>query len=122
MNANIEQWEIRKRAVSSDHGVVAAQNWRAAAAGADALAKGGNAVDAAVDCAFALSAVEPWMCGLGGSGYMVIWLAAEQRAHMIDFQGVLPMGIDPADYPLDPALPEARLMRAEYRANGKFKS
>jgi len=106
MNENVEQWVVRKNAVESERGVVAAQDWMAARAGAGALARGGNAVDAAVACAFALGATEPWMCGMGGSGYMVVWLAAERRAYMIDFQGVLPMGIDPADYPLDPAMPE----------------
>ena len=107
MNRNVEQWDVRKRAVSSGRGVVAAQNWMAAAAGADALSKGGNAVDAAVACAFALNAVEPWMCGMGGSGYMVIWLADESRAVAIDFQGMLPKGINLADYPLDPTVPDA---------------
>lgn len=102
MNKNVEQWEVRKRAVSSERGVVASQNWMAAAAGADALSKGGNAIDAAVACAFALNAVEPWMCGMGGSGYMVVWLAAEKRATVIDFQGTLPQSIELDDYPLDP--------------------
>ena len=83
MNRNVEQWDIRKNSVESDGGVVASQNWRASAAGADTLARGGNAIDAAVSCAFALNAVEPWMCGLGGSGYMVIWLAKEKRATAI---------------------------------------
>lgn len=107
MNRNVEQWDVKKREVSSERGVVAAQNWMAAAAGADALSKGGNAVDAAIACAFALNAVEPWMCGMGGSGYMVIWLADESRAVAIDFQGMLPKGIDLADYPLDPTVPDA---------------
>ena len=102
MNRNVEQWQVRKRAVSSERGVVAAQNWMSAAAGADALSRGGNAVDAAIACAFALNAVEPWMCGMGGSGYMVIWLADERRAVAIDFQGTLPHNIETADYPLDP--------------------
>ena len=39
MNRNVEQWDIRKNSVESDGGVVASQNWRASAAGADALAK-----------------------------------------------------------------------------------
>mgnify|MGYP001204399875 FL=1 len=107
MNRNVEQWTVRKNAVSSKRGVVAAQNWQAAAAGADALACGGNAIDAAIACAFALNVVEPWMCGMGGSGYMVIWLADERRAVAIDFQGVLPAAIDHADYPLDPSVPNA---------------
>ena len=107
MNHNIEQWEIKKRAVPSARGVVAAQNWMAAASGADILSKGGNAIDAAVACAFALNVVEPWMCGMGGSGYMVIWLADESRAIALDFQGMLPNSIDTDDYPLDPNVPDA---------------
>ncbi|MDP6896215.1 MAG: gamma-glutamyltransferase, partial [Rhodospirillales bacterium] len=107
MNRNVEQWQVRKLAVSSERGVVAAQNWMSAAAGADALSRGGNAVDAAIACAFALNAVEPWMCGMGGSGYIVIWLADERRAVAIDFQGTLPNAIDTADYPLDPGVPNA---------------
>ncbi|HEX6141769.1 MAG TPA: gamma-glutamyltransferase [Geminicoccaceae bacterium] len=107
MNRNVEQWHVSKRAVRSEAGVVAAQHWLAARAGASMLDAGGNAVDAAVASAFALAAVEPWMCGLGGSGYMVVWQAAEQRARVLDFQGMLPAAIDTADYPLDPAVPDS---------------
>ena len=103
----IETWEVRKRAVESTGGVVAAQHWRAAEAGAEMLGLGGNAVDAAVACAFALGVCEPWMSGLGGSGYAVVWSAGEGRAQAIDFQGVLAAAIDHRDYPLDPSVPDA---------------
>ena len=105
MNSNVEQWVVSKCAVSSAAGVVAAQHHLAARAGAGMLAAGGNAVDAAVAAAFALSAVEPWMCGLGGSGYIVVWLAGQRSAHVIDFQGMLPASISRDDYPLDPDTP-----------------
>lgn len=105
MVASLEHWSVNKAAVSSQKGVVAAQHTAAAAAGATMLAKGGNAVDAAVAAAFALSCVEPWMCGPGGSGYMVIWNAAEKRARVYDFQGVLANSIDSSDYPLDADVP-----------------
>ncbi|MEO3430238.1 gamma-glutamyltransferase [Pelagibius sp. CAU 1746] len=105
MNENVEQWQVRKAAVTSGEGAVASQHWLAARAGAALLAEGGNAVDAAVACAMALNVVEPWMCGLGGSGFMVIWQAREKRARVVNFQGVLAQGIDSADYPLDPAEP-----------------
>ncbi len=105
MNRNIEHWEISKKAVVSEAGVVAAQHQLAARAGAGMLAMGGNAVDAAVAAGLALAAVEPWMCGLGGSGYMVVWLAAEKKAHVLDFQGMLPAEITPDDYPLDSSVP-----------------
>jgi gamma-glutamyltranspeptidase/glutathione hydrolase len=105
MNQHIEQWTISKKAIASEAGVVAAQHHLAACAGAGMLASGGNAIDAAVAAGFALASVEPWMCGLGGSGYMVVWLAEERRAHVLDFQGMLPAAITPDDYPLDPAVP-----------------
>ena len=106
MNENTEQWNISKNAVHSDQGVVASQNWIASSVGADSLAKGGNAIDAAVSCAFALNIVEPWMCGLGGSGYIVIWLAKEKTVKVIDFQGTLPKNILFEDYPIDPQTPQ----------------
>jgi gamma-glutamyltranspeptidase/glutathione hydrolase len=105
MNRNVEQWQVRKPAVTSERGVVAAQHWLAASAGAGILDQGGNAVDAAVACAFALAATEPWMCGLGGSGFLVLWSAETKTTQVIDFQGVLAKAIDPADYPLDPNVP-----------------
>ncbi len=105
MQTAADRWETVKRPVKSRHGMVAAQQIRAAEAGAELLAQGGNAVDAAVAAALALGAVEPWMCGVGGSGFMVIWLAAEQRAVALDFQGVLPMALVASDYPIDDSLP-----------------
>ena len=86
MNRSVEQWQLKKNAISSEGGIVACQNWLAAAVGSDVLALGGNAVDAAVASAFSLNALEPWMSGLGGSGYIVIWLAKDNRAFAIDFQ------------------------------------
>lgn len=107
MNRSVEQWTVEKKAVSSKGGVVAAQHRLAARAGAGMLASGGNAIDAAVAAAFALAAVEPWMCGLGGSGFMVVWNAETRSARVLDFQGVLPAAMDPGDYPLDPEVPES---------------
>jgi gamma-glutamyltranspeptidase/glutathione hydrolase len=110
VNDNVEQWRVGKSAVSSERGAVAAQHWQAARAGAAMLAEGGNAIDAAVACAMALNVVEPWMCGLGGSGFMVVWLAREKRARVLNFQGVLPQAIDIADYPLDPGEPDSLML------------
>ncbi|MEK7835811.1 MAG: gamma-glutamyltransferase, partial [Pseudomonadota bacterium] len=96
----VQNWTVRKPLAHSRHGVVASQNRIAAAAGARVLAGGGNAVDAAAATSFALAAVEPWNCGLGGVGFMLIHLAREQRVQVVDFGPISPRRLDPADYPL----------------------
>ena len=95
-----ENWSVRKPAAKSTGGAVASQNATAAAIGAAVLRDGGNAVDAAIATSFAVSVVEPWMSGLGGGGYMLVYLAKEKRVRVIDFGMVAPKRLDPADYPL----------------------
>ena len=95
-----QNWEIRKPGASSPGGIVASQSRIAAAVGADVLAAGGTAVDAAVATALALAAVEPWNSGLGGVGFMVVHRAGADHAEAIDFGPVAPRGTDPAAYPL----------------------
>lgn len=100
-----DNWLLTTPAVRSTRGAVASQHRMAAQAGAAQLDAGGNAIDAIIATAYALNAVEPWMCGLGGAGFMLIWLAKERRAVALDFQGVLAGDTRLEDYPVDPALP-----------------
>src|SRR4249920_1652507 len=95
-----QNWHVRKPLARSRRGIVATQNRVAGEAGARALAAGGNAVDAAVTAGFALAAVEPWNSGLGGIGYMLVYLAKENRVEVVDFGPVSPRALDPADFPL----------------------
>ena len=75
--------------LQSKEGMVTAAHPLAAAAGAEILEKGGNAVDAAIAVGFALGVVEPYASGLGGEGYMVA-IMADGREVAIDFRSTAP--------------------------------
>jgi gamma-glutamyltranspeptidase/glutathione hydrolase len=96
----VQNWTVRKPLVRSKGGIIATQNRVAGLAGAEILAVGGNAVDAAVATGLALAAVEPWNSGIGGIGFMLVYLAREQKVHVVDFGPISPHRLDPADYPL----------------------
>jgi gamma-glutamyltranspeptidase/glutathione hydrolase len=71
-------------------GMVVAQEERAARVGAAVLAKGGNAVDAAVATGFALAVTYPRAGNIGGGGFMVIHLAGRNLDTTIDYRETAP--------------------------------
>jgi gamma-glutamyltranspeptidase / glutathione hydrolase len=73
-----------KRA-ESDRGMVAASQPDAAAAGVEILDLGGNAMDAAVATAFALSVTDVSQTGLGGGGALTYYDARARRAEHLSF-------------------------------------
>lgn len=70
-------------------GLVASQNILASQIGADVLADGGNAVDAAVATAFALAVVHPIAGNLGGGGFL-LWRDPKGVARAYDFREMAP--------------------------------
>ena len=78
-------------------GAITAPQPEAAEAGADVLRDGGNAVDAAVACALAQTAVDPLMCGLAGFGTMHVFLPGEGSGthRVLDFHGRAPLAARP---------------------------
>ena len=67
------------QSVTAQHGMVVAQEGRAALIGAEVLKRGGNAVDAAVAVGFAMAVTYPRAGNLGGGGFMLIHLANKKR-------------------------------------------
>lgn len=75
----------------------------AAQAGIAMLSKGGNAVDAALAAAIALTAVEPTMNGVGGDAFAIVWDGKD--LHGLNASGAAPVGLDVSRLTALPAMP-----------------
>src|SRR5919199_2271878 len=71
-------------------GAVAAGHPLTAAAGAGALADGGNAVDACIAAAFASWVTESPLTGPGGGGFMLVHTARDRTDRLLDFFVAIP--------------------------------
>ena len=84
--------------VVSNGGMVVSQNTLASRIGADILEQGGNAVDAAVAMGFALAVTLPRAGNLGGDGFMLVHVAAENRTYALDYRSMAPQAARAALY------------------------
>ena len=76
--------------VIDTRGMVVTQNAIATKVGAQILANGGNAVDAAVATGFALAVTLPRAGNIGGGGFMLVYLAETNEAITIDYREKAP--------------------------------
>lgn len=84
--------------------VVSTSQPLASQAGLRMLLAGGNAVDAALATAIALTVVEPVMNGIGGDAFVLIW--HEGKLYGLNASGRAPAGWDPARFAGRDAMPE----------------
>ncbi|WP_372761164.1 gamma-glutamyltransferase [Pseudoalteromonas sp.] len=81
---------IKKQAVKGDKYMVAAANPYAAEAGQAILAKGGNAIDAAIATQLVLTLVEPQSSGIGGGAFMLYYNKADNTLTSFDGRETAP--------------------------------
>lgn len=99
--SNESQWRAHVEAATATSGMVAAKHRLAAQAGLEVLRDGGNAVDAAVATAFAVGVVEPPMSGVGGGGYMSVYLQETQQRVVVAFPMQAPQAATPDMWELE---------------------
>jgi len=75
------------------NGMVCASSPQAAAAGLEAMKKGGNAMDAAVATAAALTVCEPTANGIGSDAFALIWVEKEKKLYGLNASGFSPRNI-----------------------------
>jgi gamma-glutamyltranspeptidase / glutathione hydrolase len=79
------------RAARANHAMVVAESELGARAGVEILKHGGNAVDAAVATALATCVTNPASCGIGGGGFMLIYMAKVHALYALDFRERAPL-------------------------------
>src|SRR5882672_10140428 len=79
--------------VMTTGGVAASEHPLASQAGASILARGGNAVDAAIAVNAVMTVVAPMMNGIGGDLFAIVYDAATSELHGINGSGYAPAGL-----------------------------
>jgi gamma-glutamyltranspeptidase / glutathione hydrolase len=76
--------------VMTDKGIVATSHYLASQAGAQVLARGGSAMDAAIAANAVLGVTEPMMNGIGGDLFLIYWDAKAGKLYGLNASGWAP--------------------------------
>jgi len=79
--------------VINDGGIVATSHTLASQAGAQILARGGSAIDAAIAANAVLGVTEPMMNGIGGDLFLLYWDAKTGKLYGLNASGWAPRGL-----------------------------
>ena len=93
---------VKQPVATGTGGAIATVDLDASAAGLEVLRHGGNAVDAAVAAAATLGVTEAYSAGIGGGGFMVVYLAGKRRVVTIDGRETAPAAFREDSF-IDPA-------------------
>jgi gamma-glutamyltranspeptidase/glutathione hydrolase len=78
------------RAEQAGKAMVVSESALASDAGLAILKQGGNAIDAATATALAVGVTNPASCGIGGGGFMLIYIAKEGKFYALDYRETAP--------------------------------
>src|SRR6516162_9063359 len=81
--------------VISRYGIVATSHVQASVAGAQVLARGGSAIDAAIAANATLGVTEPMMNGMGGDLFAIYWDAKTGKLSGLNSSGWAPKALTP---------------------------
>lgn len=86
---------VGRSMVATKYGIVAASQPLAARAGVEILARGGNAVDAAIAANATIGLMEPTGNGIGGDLFILFYEAKTGQLHGLNSSGWAPTGMTP---------------------------
>lgn len=87
----LQRYPSQRYPIFARNGMVNCSSPLASAAGLEILRRGGNAVDAAVAAAAALTVVEPTANGLGSDAFALVWSAKDRKLYGLNSSGPAPM-------------------------------
>jgi gamma-glutamyltranspeptidase/glutathione hydrolase len=79
--------------VVTQYGIVAAPQFLASQAGAHILEQGGNAVDAAIAANAVMGVVQPYVNGMGGDLFAIVYIAKEDKLYGLNSSGWTPKAL-----------------------------
>ena len=94
-NPLTQKYRSERFPIYAARGMVCCSSPMASAAGLEALRRGGNAVDAIVSAASALTVVEPTDNGLGADAFAILWSEKDQKLYGLNASGPSPMLASP---------------------------
>jgi gamma-glutamyltranspeptidase/glutathione hydrolase len=86
-------WSQGRSVVTSQRGIVAAEQPLAAQAGASVLAQGGSAADAAIAASAVMGVMQPMMNGMGGDLFAIEWDSKTGKVSGLNSSGWAPEGL-----------------------------
>ncbi len=92
-SSNYQPYHSNRFPIYARGGMVATSSPQGSAAGLEILKKGGNAVDAAIATATALTVCEPTANGIGGDAFALVWIEKEKKLYGLNASGFAPKNI-----------------------------